>query len=554
FPVYPEPCRSTVTGVFMRLTLNSVLVATMTVLPVPLNVLAEQQAILDKPLISVPAALPVPNPTRSFWIDSPNANPYAKEGSEGPLTADADICIIGSGITGVSAAYHLSNALHKNDAAKPSKIVILEARDFCQHELSLNSSVQAQRQLVSIISACFTIHLRILGRNGGHLTPTVFKDFQAQAAAHGTDEALRALAVEHHTADEILRILHELGQERSVDLVAGGHVDLMFTEAEVIRMKGDYEAAKAAGVNVSDAQWLKKDETEAASYRPMSFIYGAAYPGVRIPGHNLWPLKLVTLLFNGAKDLCSSRHALALHTRTPVTAISTISSDTSSPRRWNVTTPRGSIACSYVLHATNAYASHLLPHMHGHAGIIPTRGQVIAVRAAVPTTALTRSGFSGNEGFEYWFPRPVTSAEETPLVILGGGRESTRPAFELYTVDDSVVNKHVGEALRKFLPSVFPGKYEVGREPEMEWTGIMGFTKSGDPFVGPVIDPSKPDAETAYKGQYISAGYSGHGMTRAFACAEAVAQMIAADMTGDTWTPPAWLPRHYVTTTQSREP
>lgn len=54
------------------------------------------------------ASLPVPNPTKSFWIDTPGANPLAKEGSEGILTSDADVCIIGSGITGVSAAYHLA--------------------------------------------------------------------------------------------------------------------------------------------------------------------------------------------------------------------------------------------------------------------------------------------------------------------------------------------------------------------------------------------------------------------------------------------------------------
>lgn len=53
-------------------------------------------------------------------------------------------------------------------------------------------------------------------------------------------------------------------------------------------------------------------------------------------------------------------------------------------------------------------------------------------------------------------------------MILGGGRES-KPAFELYTVDDSTMDEEVGDVLRKFLPAVFPGKYEGGREPEMEW-------------------------------------------------------------------------------------
>lgn len=35
--------------------------------------------------------------------------------------------------------------------------------------------------------------------------------------------------------------------------------------------------------------------------------------------------------------------------------------------------------------------------------------------------------------------------------------------------DDSTVNEKVGKALRAFLPAVFPGIYEEGKEPEMEW-------------------------------------------------------------------------------------
>ena len=59
-----------------------------------------------------PAGLPSSNSTRSFWVDSsPDASPLAREGSTGLLTTDADVCIIGSGITGVGVAYHLSQAV-----------------------------------------------------------------------------------------------------------------------------------------------------------------------------------------------------------------------------------------------------------------------------------------------------------------------------------------------------------------------------------------------------------------------------------------------------------
>ena len=82
-----------------------------------------------------PVGLPVPNPTRSFWIDTPVADSLE---TEGDLCTDVDICIIGSGITGVSAAYHLSNlfALESDNTSSnrsPTRAVILEARDFCEH-------------------------------------------------------------------------------------------------------------------------------------------------------------------------------------------------------------------------------------------------------------------------------------------------------------------------------------------------------------------------------------------------------------------------------------
>jgi hypothetical protein len=104
---------------------------------VPLNQFAAQQKCLESPTKHKPAGLPVPNPTRSFWIDSPNANPLSKEGSSGELTTDADVCIIGSGITGVSAAYHLSKAIQVEASgelhgASPFSTVILDAREFCQ--------------------------------------------------------------------------------------------------------------------------------------------------------------------------------------------------------------------------------------------------------------------------------------------------------------------------------------------------------------------------------------------------------------------------------------
>jgi hypothetical protein len=77
--------------------------------------------------------LPVSNPTKSFWVDQPGVNPLAHEGSTGDLgfgDEDIDVCVIGSGITGISAVYHLQRMLSRDSIDK--KIVVLEAREFCE--------------------------------------------------------------------------------------------------------------------------------------------------------------------------------------------------------------------------------------------------------------------------------------------------------------------------------------------------------------------------------------------------------------------------------------
>ncbi|KAF9013800.1 FAD dependent oxidoreductase [Hymenopellis radicata] len=432
------------------------------------------------------ASLPVSNPTKSFWIDSPGANPLAKEGSLGDLITEADVCIIGSGITGISAAYHLSRKAGL-------KVAVLEARDFCSGAT---------------------------GRNGGHLTTAVFEAFSAQAKLYGIEQAVRGYELENYTARAIVKIIEDHGLANTVDLVHGGHATLFFTEEEEHQSREDFRQAKEAGIDLTSVRWYTKEE--------MHKVHRTYYPAVKFDGYNLWPLKFVTELYNIAKRQLEARPGgLCLHTNTPVTSISA----STTPDKWDLHTRRGMITCKYVIHATNAYASHLLPFLHGPEGIIPTRGQVIAVKALSLGSV---TSWDGNEGFEYWFPRPGGDPGN-PLVILGGGREAAGPGFEYYVTDDASVNERAGEALRDFLPSVFEGVQKT--EPDMEWTGIMGYTKSKDPFVGPLKN----------QGQFIAAGFSGHGMPRTFACAEAVASMIIAEMEGKPCVVPTWLPDRYLT-------
>jgi len=308
-----------------------------------------------------------------------------------------------------------------------------------------------------------------------------------------------------------------------------------------------------------------------------------------VAGHNLWPYKLVTRIFEDAQATADERGNMQviLHTKTPVTGFerirnvnaeewhhphpthgATMEAGGKAPefvrtangpaqtqqRRWKLQTPRGSISCNYVVHATNGYAAHLLPflagqglaeddddadvrhqtsnagtdleattagpyieefqHLHsqsshyispdpkprGMYGIIPTRGQVGAVRSSVRARDLgwRNSWDGGGGGWEYWFPRyqglestnesaihgmetgtgtrnenGTAQVENTrsknPLIIFGGCRQKAGENMESGETDDGVLNERVSKALRAFLPRWFPGKFESGGQGEDGW-------------------------------------------------------------------------------------
>lgn len=193
---------------------------------------------------------------------------------------------------------------------------------------------------------------------------------------------------------------------------------------------------------------------------------GTSFPGIWTPGNNLWPLKAVALLFKLAAAT-SEKVNVTFHTHTPVTSVEP---STGSTRRYILGTPRGTINCDYVVHATNGYANYLLDPAKSKVRIVPTRGQILIVPAVAGTGAVGKTGWTANQGFEYWFPRPVKDADgEQPLVVLGGGREAMAPGYEYYETDDGLVNKKIGTVLRSFLPRMFPGLYDDTSRPTWEW-------------------------------------------------------------------------------------
>lgn len=122
--------------------------------------------------------VPQKTPTKSYW-QSPVHESVSKIQSS-QLPQECDVIIIGSGITGCSAARHL---LQGNDSLK---ITVLEAR---------------------------TITSGATGRNGGHVKAVPEYSFAELRHSLGNDEADQVIRFTLANVDELMKVKDELSPE-----------------------------------------------------------------------------------------------------------------------------------------------------------------------------------------------------------------------------------------------------------------------------------------------------------------------------------------------------
>ena len=388
---------------------------------------------------------PGAEPTRPFWLAE---LPGQDVGAGEPLPARAEVVIVGGGIAGTTVAYWLGRL------GVPA--LVLERRG---------------------LSGGAT------GRNGGHIRPGTTERFSEARKRYGDEIARAVFEFSHRCADAVRAFVAEHRVE--CELRVHGSVSLASSEAELGPVHESAEALTALGkpVELWDAATCA-ERTGSTRFRGGLLLRTAG---------QLWPARLVLAIAREAQA-----RGATVRTRVAVRAVER------AGRGFLVRTDRGDVTAAQVVHATNAWASALLPPLREL--IQPIRGQVIVTAPAPP---LWPFGLSTNDGYEYWMQRP------DGRIVLGGLRWHT-PTREEGTDDDTAIEPVVSAALRAFLPAHFPALAGVGVE--HEWTGIMGFTPDRNPLVGPV--PGSP-------GEHVVAGFNGHGMSMAFLCAQALAEMIA---------------------------
>ncbi|KAJ1924076.1 hypothetical protein IWQ60_005459 [Tieghemiomyces parasiticus] len=450
--------------------------------------------------------LPHPCPLTSYWLER---NPLKVHRTTPDLPSSADVVIIGSGIAGAAAAYHLLAQAQQVEV--PLQLVLLEAREACSGAT---------------------------GRNGGHIIPIHSRYFNDRVAAAGLETTVQTTQFEHQTMLQILDFIKRY--QVDCELRPNGCVLSCKDTKEWSTIQADLRAMRDANVDLPTEVW---DAQECRQHlKSMDFV-GA----IKIPGCQLWPAKLVWAILEVAL-----RQGLNLQTYTPVTQVIrppvSNSQDPKAAKDWAVRTPRGVIRARHVIHCTNAWAGHLLPQLAPY--LRPVRAQVIA-SARFRTPLLWPFGISFNHGFDYTMQRPDR------MVIFGGMRYAT-PNMEVGVADDSTVNQQLVRAHRLALnqlarthiatpdvttaPTTTTNPKSTQVNVENAWTGIMAFSHDALPWVGPLdgLDASLRD-------QYACVAFNGDGMPRAFRCAEIVARMVINRVSGRLLLPtddlvPAFLP------------
>lgn len=258
-----------------------------------------------------------------------------------------------------------------------------------------------------------------------------------------------------------------------------------------------------------------------------------------MPGHALWPYRLVTNLFQQLVDRYS--HRFSIETRTPVTAIEyDFSADNAHP--YVVITPRGNVRCAQIFHCANAFTGHLLPNLRGK--VFPYRGTMSCQSPG--------SGFP-NLGSKYlwlFYKTPIYDADcgtfdgklfymhqnaETGNVFCGGDK---RQLDEIFTSDDGVMSSTAKDNLSLFVSKRFESPWSQpgteGTEIHEQWSGIIGLTPDGFPLVGKV--PQSISGRAAGDGEWIAAGFNGYGMSQCWSCGEAIGRTALGEPM------PEWLP------------
>lgn len=229
----------------------------------------------------------------------------------------------------------------------------------------------------------------------------------------------------------------------------------------------------------------------------------------------MWPYKFILRLL----EIVLTTGRVNIQTYTPVTSVKP-----DTQRGWAVETQRGTIFAQRVVHASNAYVAGLLPE-YDH-NIVPCKGICCHIEVpkengrAAPLLNNSYINRTDDKTLSYLIPRTDGS------IIVGGAAAKFFPfkAQWYRNVDDSVLIDAARDYYDAYMQRTYRGWEHQGARVSQIWTGVMGYSFDSNPHIGAV--PEKP-------GQFIIAGFNGHGMPLIWLGAKGLAKMLIKDLEGE---------------------
>ena len=427
-----------------------------------------------------PIALP-PDDT-PYWLRG--RHPLAGHQSAPTLPERADVVVIGAGLTGASAAYHLRDAARRDDL----RVVVLDqgdpageasGRNGGNFELIPENSVGAYEGLARE-------RFGFLRRLWAGLPLEVLQ-------AESERQASLVLGIALRNRELLKGII--LRERIECDFAPRGWLHLAATEDEEQGICEEVTLAAQHGQRIE--LWSRRKIRDELGIE-------TAFLGRFIPGDGTYhPFKYVCGLLR-----CALRDSVELYTRTRVREVAS-----EGARRHRVVTDRGTIVARAVIVATNAFTSRLFPELSA----IRAVQSLVQVTVWAPDRARGRVVTCEDGPVFFNQPREGARGGRAP-VLMGGGpdrpmrnpssrRRSPRVHLELLALRD------------RFYPEL------RGCPPSTEWVGPMGFTPDELPAIG-FLRP----------GVVIAMGCNGYGGSYTTATGLAAARMALEETTPE-WTP-----------------
>ena len=361
--------------------------------------------------------------SHAFWLDEPLVT-----GSTEDLPKDAGIVVIGSGLSGASSAYWLTERGFDN-------ITLI---DYRPGDAATN-------------------------RNCGHILYGTVESAHALTAIKGEKLARSVIELSVDLCHDVRDTIAKL--DIDCDYKQDGYLVMAIDDVEMKEIEHSVELLNKFGLK---NEVRSKKDLESLGYRN---VYGGRFEQGDASAH---PVKfrnaLMKEIHRRGVNYYSQVRALAVNDQAG-TAVVDYDRGPGTERRV--------IKADAVVIAANAYSPLFSDFFSSRRLVEPFRGQIVA---SAPLKHQFK--FKGPQSFDHGYEYALVTPDNR--LVIGGWRNHTA-AGEVGTYDITV-NKDVEKGLKDFVGQ----HYDLGGEKPQwthSWSGIMAASATGLPFIGPTSSP-----------------------------------------------------------------